>query len=106
MTDILDDNRALRDVAAERRRQIEEEGWTPEHDDQHINGDMACAAAAYAFHAGTRERFYAEDPLGFWPWDPSWWKPKDPRRDLVRAAALIIAEIERLDRAANQEDGR
>ena len=38
-------------------------------------------------------------PFG-WPhtWDASWWKPKDRRRDLVRAGALIIAEIERLDR--------
>lgn len=40
----------------------------------------------------------APDP--FWPWQRKWWKPKDPRRDLVRAGALIIAEIERIDRAA------
>jgi hypothetical protein len=35
-----------------------------------------------------------------WPWHDDWWKPKDRRRDLIRAAALIVAEIERLDRAA------
>ena len=34
-----------------------------------------------------------------WPWAASWWKPKNRRRDLVRAAALIVAEIERIDRA-------
>lgn len=31
------------------------------------------------------------------------WQPKNPRRDLVRAAALIIAEIERIDRAEAKE---
>ena len=31
-------------------------------------------------------------------WSKDWWKPKDKRRDLIRAAALIVAEIERLDR--------
>jgi len=38
-----------------------------------------------------------------WPWDPKWWKPKDRRRDLVRAAALIIAEIDRHDREVRDE---
>ncbi|EIP5489386.1 hypothetical protein LS178_001568 [Salmonella enterica] len=32
--------------------------------------------------------------------DPAWWKPKGARSDLVRAGALIQAEIERIDRAA------
>ena len=43
----------------------------------------------------------------WWPWSLDWWKPKDPRRDLVRAGALIVAEIERLDRQpARGADGR
>ncbi|MCT7342167.1 hypothetical protein N5K55_20610 [Pseudomonas aeruginosa] len=29
------------DVQAERRRQVEAEGWTPEHDDKHSHGQMA-----------------------------------------------------------------
>jgi hypothetical protein len=37
-----------------------------------------------------------------WPWSREWWQPKDRRRDLVRAGALIVAEIERLDRAASR----
>ena len=84
----------IKDVWAERRRQIEEEGWSPRHDKAHINGELAQAAACYALHSipGTTQ---AE-----WPWAPAWWKPKDNRRNLVRAAALIVAEIERLDRAA------
>ena len=34
-------------IAEERHRQIEKEGWTPEHDDQHNAGDLVHAAAAY-----------------------------------------------------------
>lgn len=104
---------AARDMLAERRRQVEAEGWTPQHDDEHDKGEMARAAACYALHAGScfawRADAYqsakphegnpaAQDSL--WPWDMQWWKPKDPRRDLVRAGALILAELERLDRAA------
>jgi len=39
-----------------------------------------------------------------WPWGGFTWKPTTPRRDLVKAAALILAEIERLDRATNKEN--
>jgi hypothetical protein len=38
-----------------------------------------------------------------WPWSQDWWKPTNPRRDLVKAGALIAAEIERLDRATGGE---
>jgi len=37
-----------------------------------------------------------------WPWSPMWWRPTTQRRDLVKAGALIMAEIERIDRAAAQ----
>jgi hypothetical protein len=89
------------EIAAERRRQIESEGWTPEHDDVHQNGELAAAAGCYAMHAS--QPASAQVPSGYapqdWPWDAVWWKPKSRRRDLIRAAALIVAEIERLDRA-------
>jgi hypothetical protein len=88
---------AIRDVVAERERQKSVEGWTPEHDDAHPDGDLAQAAACYAaprFHSNTELKV---GPIG-WPWSWEWWKPKDRRRDLVRAGALILAEIERLDR--------
>ena len=92
---------AARDVLAERRRQIEAEGWTPEHDDRHPDGELARAAACYALttwsYEGWDPRCYV--PIN-WPWAHSWWKPKDRRCDLIRAAALLLAEIERIDRAA------
>ncbi|UEP42714.1 hypothetical protein [Burkholderia sp. B21-005] len=95
---------ATRDVLAERRRQVEDEGWTPEHDDEHNGGEMASAAASYAQRAGMHEAGAmvgpCPQPPTFWPWDNEWWKDAGARRNLVKAGALILAEIERLDRAA------
>lgn len=87
---------AMNDVFLERRRQVEEEGWSGPHDDGHEGGQLADAAACYAL--GT-ERVRS---FKLWPWDWKWWKPADRRRDLVRAGALIVAEIERLDRIKTQ----
>jgi len=88
----------LDEVGAERQRQMAEEGWTREHDDQYHEGQMAEAAACYAMNGGKSSR-PADPPTG-WPWHRSWWKPKNYRRDLVRAAALLVAEVERIDRMA------
>ena len=98
---------ALADVAAERRRQIDVEGWTPEHDDEHANGELATAAACYAASGAVTfpwaPRFRGRHLV--WPWSREWWKPRGRRSDLVRAGALIVAEIERLDRSALQPGG-
>jgi hypothetical protein len=74
-------------VLAERRRQVTAEGWTHEHDDVHANSELALAAVCYI----TRNAWT-------WPWEAKWWKPTTPRRNLVKAGALILAEIERIDR--------
>jgi hypothetical protein len=95
---------ALAEIAAERLRQMQAEGWSAEHDDEHIDGELAQAAASYALAAAgsnaERQRWSRGYAPTFWPFTLKWWKPKDRRRDLIRAAALIVAEIERLDRAA------
>ncbi|WP_274754765.1 MULTISPECIES: hypothetical protein [Comamonas] len=106
---------AARDVLAERKRQIESEGWKTERDDVYDTGEMALAAACYAAHSAScaaikaphtargvfvRTRS-AQDFVGeMWPWSADWWKPSGHRRNLEKAAALILAEIERIDRAA------
>ena len=106
---------AARDVLAERQRQISAEGWTPQHDDEHTNGSLALVGACYAWASTLgptfRETLSALDTSGvggwrqavtfrrLWKWDFRWWKPKNCRDDLIRAAALLIAEIERIDRA-------
>ncbi|UDG74253.1 hypothetical protein H4P35_18735 [Achromobacter sp. 77] len=90
---------AVRDVIAERQRQITAEGWTPGHDDlYHETGQLESAAGCYAMFTLA---YPPGDPVSFCPWSPSLWKPSaDPRRNLIKAAALLLAEIERLDRAA------
>nr|WP_250297132.1 ead/Ea22-like family protein [Escherichia coli] len=99
-------NPALLDVIAERQRQMSVEGWTPKHDDKHDNNELAFAASCYAFHSAAASWDFEDDGTPYdihpapknWPWSPEWWKPKNPRRDLVKAGALILAEIERIDR--------
>lgn len=98
---------AARDVLAERQRQINVEGWEPERDDTYQYGELASAAASYAQCAGlqgegaTTENAFKTPFVENWPWSEDWWKPStEPRRNLVKAGALILAEIERLDRAA------
>lgn len=106
MTNVIDE------IRAERERQVQQEGWTPEHDDGHDRGQLAKAAATYAIHS-TGDKFIPifsgrhflvgriDATEMAWPWQGGF-KPKDCRHDLIRAAALIVAEIERLDRAVLQ----
>jgi hypothetical protein len=106
------------DVLAERRRHVEGEGWTPEHDDQHAAGELTEAAMSYCIPAAVALKLIAAGMATVdiegrqatarcpksWPWSPSWWKPAGgTRRILVKAAALLLAEIERIDRKAERE---
>lgn len=103
-------------IAEERIRQVEQEGWSFEHDDEHTDEELALAAVCYALpcpQCGTTDAAYANDDgsfnkyevaierAWFWPWDKKWWKPTpdDRIRELVKAGALIAAEIDRLLRA-------
>lgn len=96
-------------IAAERQRQIEQEGWSPEHDLTHTRGELGYAAAEYAVAAvraalGWGAADLARVPI-HWPWDGRWWKPSDdPIRNLEKAGALIAAEIDRLIRARERAD--
>ncbi len=87
------------DVQAERRRQVEAEGWTPEHDDLYCAAELPRAAAAYILNGAN------DEAPAIWPFSAKWWKPRDARSNYVRASALILAEIERLDRAAPGKEG-
>jgi len=101
-------------IAAERKRQIEKEGWTLEHDDFHDNGQLATAGACYAISDYLRGREITfVTPLGkntlslenaLWPWAWEWWKPTPENRirELEKAGALIAAEIDRLLRLEAQ----
>ena len=112
-------------IIAERERQITQEGWTAEHDDQHTEGELAIAAALYATPISLfakrkkGEHFEYYDP---WPWwdtvnydryndggvnikMPAWDKRRkhSKLRKLVIAGALIAAEIDRLQRVVGNK---
>lgn len=78
-------------IAGERRRQVDGEGYTPEHDDTHVNGELAISAARYACPPEQRDAIE-------WPFGSCDWKPGDRVRELMKAGALIAAEIDRLRR--------
>jgi hypothetical protein len=104
-------------IAAERARQVEVEGWTPEHDAEHAGAALALAACCYAlppqmrkwkqvpkeYRASGRWQAVTSAVPTLWPWDGFAWKdsPEDRVRELVKAGALIAAEIDRL-----QAEGR
>lgn len=105
-------SKANQDLAVERRRQIEAEGYDPLHDDEHVSGEISAYAAFYAMPPAARDWPATETGYGS-TWGEAivpegWVQPKtgDRRRELVKAGALILAEIERLDREAmNKENG-
>lgn len=86
-------------IVAERRRQIDGEGWSATHDDdEHDDGGLLGAAFCYVDQV-LRNKDTDALPGRSWPWNSSWWKPSaDPVRNLVKAGALIAAEIDRLQR--------
>lgn len=92
-------SKAAQDVLAERHRQVEAEGYTPEMDDNYLTDDLAMAAACYAAYGDHTSKMPPQVPGG-WPWARETFKPRDRRSNLVRAGALILAELERLDRDA------
>lgn len=98
---------AIELITAERKRQIEVEGWNLERDCMiHTTGELSMAAACYALPSRRRGYDDAYDIMTKkfirvpkdWPWHHSWWKPTadDRIRELVKAGALICAEIDRL----------
>lgn len=92
-------------ISEERARQIEQFGWDAEHDAAHNMGELASAAACYALNEKQRKQveFGVLDIPSFWPFSRYWWKPspQDRKRELVKAGALIAAE---LDRIINEEN--
>ena len=97
-------NGVVQEIAAERQRQIEVEGFDAAHDDEHLRGEIAQGAAAYALRASAiaASEFNYKAGSTYWPiaFAGVMWKPTTARRNLIKAAAMIVAEIERIDRAA------
>lgn len=84
-------------IKAERERQIKIEGYTANYDSQHTEGELALAATAYIM-ADKNDAPGKIDTAAYsyWPWRWRLWKPRSRIQNLVRAGALIAAEIDRL----------
>ncbi len=94
---------AIRDVIAERQRQVDK-GHTPASDDEYIDGVLALGGAAYAVSGAGMEHVstYRQRAKRLWSFPCETFNPAgnaNRRHDLVRGAAMIVAEIERIDRA-------
>lgn len=94
---------ALTNIVAERERQKSVEGWTTQHDDEHDRNELGYAASCYADPGFINNGDPNSESPRNWPWDDDWWKPKSYRENLVRAGALILAELERIDREEDRE---
>lgn len=99
--DMKQTDAAMSRILTERVRQVEEKGYTQDHDDGHSDGAMAMAAACYAAGSEVHTRL----PYGvmnfepLWPWEDSGAIARKSRKEqLAIAGALIVAELERLMR--------
>ena len=113
-------------IAEERIRQVREENWSSDHDMDHCGGELAWAAVCYAAPGPVFEQIdLLPESVRFsdpWPWDSrddkrSYMEENDPadlipnqelelplrRRLLVKAGALIAAEIDRLNRCEKED---
>lgn len=84
-------------IAEERQRQIEVEGFSVENDRKYICGELTDAAICYAMRRYWKMRLNTSTEM-LWPLDMKY-KPSENNRirDLVKAGALIAAEIDRLN---------
>jgi hypothetical protein len=114
-------------IMSERFQQIKVEGWTKEHDDEHRDSALALAAVCYATPIRLYGRLEAPDgPIYYDPWPLSWDNTWDKRRKygirfeidpipdpasyslderldlLIKAGALIAAEIDRIKRLVDK----
>jgi len=109
----------LDEIAARRQHQIAK-GYDAAHDDEHTDASIARGAAALALSAygnitvrADRRRYgmyrgqedLTFEPSQIWPWHNGF-KPGTPRDALIDAAAMIVAEIERIDRPCQVCAGR
>ncbi len=99
--------RIAREIVEKRVRQQVHHGFWAEHDDRYQFGELPMAAATYAVVAA-RPSMRTHYRKTLWPWPDHWLRDGAPRELLINAAALIIAEIERLERMApaNSSEGR
>lgn len=78
-------------ISEERKRQIEEEGYDEFMDSFRKPNDLTKASICYL----KANLMPFGDIIEDFPWDSLFFTPKDKLRNLVRAGALIAAEIDK-----------
>ena len=89
-------------ISNERNRQIEIEGYSQEHDNEHNYKEFISAAISYLM-ANMIEGYEGYSKI-WWPWDKDAYKPKGVIEDLTRAGALLAAAIDRYKLQVNNKD--
>lgn len=90
-------------IEIERNRQIEQLGYDIKHDELYSKNELADAAICYACAPEIRDQDDEETGTSLnvvlWPWDEKYWKPtpNDRKKELVKAGALIAAQIDRIN---------
>ena len=87
-------------IRSERVRQVAKLGYTPDHDDCHTGGELILAAMACANEAGGQ----LEVAIDLWPFRGTFPQSNSPQRALEKAAALLAAEWDRLERQKLREN--
>lgn len=100
---------SITDVIAERQRQIRK-GSDSDHDDGYIDGVLALGGAAYAIAGAGMNGVgtYRQRAKNLWPFPLKTFNPADNthrRENLIRGAAMIVAEIDKIDRATAKAEG-
>ena len=93
-------------IVTERQRQINDEGYDKKHDMHHSPKEFVNAAIAYAIYedeayVNCDENVTCYEKL--WPWEKQYFKPKDKKRNLIKAGALIAAAIDRLNAERDEQ---
>jgi hypothetical protein len=89
--------------AIELERVEQRKRWGDDHDDEHDEGELLYAAICYAQFRLDDPHYPPERVPDAWPFEPeNWHAHRDRRRNLVKAGALIAAEIDRLDRLVDR----
>lgn len=95
---ISDLSKGTCDVLVERMRRKKELDWSEEHDLDCENNELVKAAMSYADPlAATPEHKETPPKANLWPWELKWWRPSSYRRNLIKAIALLLAELDRYD---------
>jgi hypothetical protein len=104
---------AISMIEQERMEQLTKHGWTEKHDDQYDMRELALGAAAYCLQAAG----VGVNAARIWPFAPENFKPRmvslrqtdacEARiGNLVKAGALIVAEIERMRRLQQKRNAQ